>query len=651
MPGAWRLFGVPMRLSIRATLIAGLALVAAALAGNAAVSIRSTRALAADDARVLASTRTLSRLAELLSTLKDAETGQRGYLLTGREEYLGPYKAAAGRVAAALRDLEASAAGSSIPAGRLVELRRLVDAKLAELGSTVSLQEGKEPAAALAIVLGGSGKATMDAIRRLVAGLEDAERAELDRRAAAAAAGLRRAEVSSVVASLAALALVGITLAMALRHLAERRRSEEALRGAYERLEQLVGERTAELSAANAALQAEVAERRRAEAAQRTSEERARAVVDCVRDYAIFMLDPEGRVVSWNQGGQRIKGYRPEEIIGRHFSCFYTAEDIGRGHPTHELEIAASEGRYEEEGWRVRKDGTRFWANVVITALRDDEGELRGFAKVTRDMTERKQAEERLRDFAARLERSNRELQEFASVASHDLQEPLRKIQAFGDRLRTKCAEALGEQGRDYLERMEDAATRMRGLINDLLTFSRVTSKARPFVPVDLDRVAREVLSDLDGRIQQTGARVELSGLPTLDADPTQMRQLLQNLIGNALKFHRPGEPPAVEVRGGVLPGPGPGGGGNGAGPPLCRVVVRDHGIGFDPKYRDRIFNVFQRLHGRGEYEGTGMGLAICRKIVEHHGGAIDAEGRPGEGAAFTVTLPVAQVRGGESDD
>jgi light-regulated signal transduction histidine kinase (bacteriophytochrome) len=317
----------------------------------------------------------------------------------------------------------------------------------------------------------------------------------------------------------------------------------------------------------------------------------------------------------------------------------------------HELEAAAATGRCEDEGWRVRKDGSRFWANAIITPVRDGQGQLRGFTKVTRDMTERRQADERLKDFAARLERSNQELQEFASVASHDLQEPLRKIQAFGDRLRAKCAAALGDEGRDYLARMEDAAARMRTLINDLLNFSRVTSKARSFIPVDLDRVAREVLSDLDGRIQQTGARVDVSGLPTLDADPTQMRQLLQNLIGNALKFHRPGESPRVEVHGGVLREPESREGANGASRPVCRVVVRDNGIGFEEKYRDRIFKVFQRLHGRSDYEGTGMGLAICRKIVERHGGVIDAEGRPGEGAAFMVTLPITQVRGGESDE
>jgi signal transduction histidine kinase len=194
---------------------------------------------------------------------------------------------------------------------------------------------------------------------------------------------------------------------------------------------------------------------------------------------------------------------------------------------------------------------------------------------------------------------------------------------------------------------MQAAAGRMRSLINDLLTFSRVETKAQPFRPVDLGRVAREVLSDLEGRIEQTGARVEVDGLPTVEAEPTQMRQLLQNLIGNALKFHRPGEPPVVQVHG--RPALAPEGEGDAADPTLCRIAVQDNGIGFDEKYLDRIFGVFQRLHGRGEYEGTGMGLAICRKIVDRHGGSITARSAPGHGATFLVTLPLARGDAGET--
>ena len=234
---------------------------------------------------------------------------------------------------------------------------------------------------------------------------------------------------------------------------------------------------------------------------------------------------------------------------------------------------------------------------------------------------------------AIELRRSNGELEQFAYVASHDLQEPLRKIQAFGDRLKTKCAPQLGTEGVDYIERMLSSSKRMRQLINDLLAYSRLTTKTRSFSPVSLTSIAVGILSDLEIRIQQSGATVEVGALPTIDADPLQMRQLFQNLLSNALKFIRPEVPPVVTVSSDTLPGEHP----------ICKLRFRDNGIGFDVKYLDRIFQVFQRLHGRGEYEGTGVGLAICHKIVHLHGGDITAESTPGQGATFIVTLPVRQ--------
>jgi light-regulated signal transduction histidine kinase (bacteriophytochrome) len=242
----------------------------------------------------------------------------------------------------------------------------------------------------------------------------------------------------------------------------------------------------------------------------------------------------------------------------------------------------------------------------------------------------------------AALERSNRELQMFASVASHDLQEPLRKIEAFGDRLERKCRDALSEDGRLYVDRMRSAATRMRTLINDLLDYSRVTTKARPFVQVALARIAADVVADLQVTIEACGGRVEIDPLPRLEADPTQIRQLMQNLIANALKFRRPDQPPVVRLSA-VVHGREHGDGGPAE---RCTLRIADNGIGFDTKYLERIFSIFQRLHGRNEYEGTGIGLATCRKIVERHRGAITAESAPGEGATFIVTLPLRQPAG-----
>ena len=258
------------------------------------------------------------------------------------------------------------------------------------------------------------------------------------------------------------------------------------------------------------------------------------------------------------------------------------------------------------------------------------------------DITERKQIEKSLKLFNAKLEQSNRELQDFASVTSHDLQEPLRKIQAFGDLLNQEYGQLLPDAGQQYLQRMQNAAARMQTLINDLLAFSRVTTKAQPFVAVNLNKVVQEVLSDLEIHIQTVGAKLEVGSLPTIDADSLQMRQLLQNLISNALKFHQPNLPPLIKIQAEVVNQRDTIG--NNAEPlEQCRILVEDNGIGFEEKYLDRIFTVFQRLHYRNEYEGTGVGLAICRKIAERHGGSITAKSSPGNGSTFIVTLPVHQ--------
>ncbi len=255
-------------------------------------------------------------------------------------------------------------------------------------------------------------------------------------------------------------------------------------------------------------------------------------------------------------------------------------------------------------------------------------------------MRDMERSNDELKKYSQKLERSNKELQDFASVASHDLQEPLRKVQAFSDRLKSKAGEALDAQCRDYLDRVQNAAARMQTLINDLLTYARVSSKAQPFVLTNLVTVTREVVSDLEARIEQVNGSVEVGDLPDLDADPMQVRQLMQNLIGNALKYKRPDVPPVVKISG-VHPIKNPTAVSGDGSQVLCQIVVEDNGIGFEEIYADKIFTIFQRLHGRNEYEGTGVGLAVCRKIVERHGGTITARSTPGKGSVFTVTLPM----------
>jgi PAS domain S-box-containing protein len=353
--------------------------------------------------------------------------------------------------------------------------------------------------------------------------------------------------------------------------------------------------------------------------------------------------DIPANVVIWSDELYRIYGLRPGEV-----QISYEGF-LERVHPDDRAHVKG----VVEESYRTHKPFSFYhrilWPNGTVRILHgrgrvvvDQDGHPTRMVGTGQDVTEARQTEEALAQQARELKRSNDELEQFAYVASHDLQEPLRKIQAFGDRLRSRWGESLNEEGRDYLERMQEATRRMQALIDDLLTLSRVATQAQTFEPVDLGQVARDAVSDLEVQVEQTGGRVEVGELPTLEADETQMRQLLQNLIHNALKFHREDAPPVVKVYSEALQ--------EGQTEERCQVFVEDNGIGFEEKYADRIFGVFQRLHGRSEYEGTGIGLPICRKIVERHGGSIAVRSEPGKGTTFIVTLPVAQPGGRNGD-
>ncbi|HEV7921362.1 MAG TPA: ATP-binding protein [Thermoanaerobaculia bacterium] len=360
-----------------------------------------------------------------------------------------------------------------------------------------------------------------------------------------------------------------------------------------------------------------------------TAARAAREILETMAD-ALFVLDADGRIRVINDAARKLFGYSEAEILGKPIDVL---EEVDASSVT--LRGLRGAVRDQERVFISRND-ERIDVSISVSAVHEDEVE-EGAVVIVRDIRERKRAEQELHTLIEKLRQSNAELEDFAHVASHDLQEPLRKIQAFGERLRMRYAEALSEEGRDYVARMQSAAQRMQRLINDLLAFSRITTKAQPFVRVDLEQVAADVVHDLEVRLHDTQGEVRIGELPVIEADPLQMRQLLQNLVGNALKFHREGVRPVVEIEAGIVHAPRANGNGR------CELTIRDNGIGFEEQYAERIFTMFERLHGRGKYEGTGIGLAICRKIVQRHHGDISARSAPGAGATFVITLPLKQ--------
>lgn len=366
-------------------------------------------------------------------------------------------------------------------------------------------------------------------------------------------------------------------------------------------------------------------ERRRAEAATRASEERYRCLTLATAQI-VWMTDPNGFVCGDMPSWRSFTGMTLEQIQGQGWLDSLRPDDRERTSKVWEAAVA-SRSLYETE-YRIRRADGEFrhvWVRGV--PVLEKSGEIREWVGTCTDITERKSAQEEMARFAEELQRSNAELQDFAFVASHDLQEPLRKITAFSDRLRDRCAAQLDETGLDFLNRMHSAATRMARLIDSLLDYSRLSTRALPFADVDLATICAGVLADLEQRLRETGARVLVRTLPRVMGDSAQLRQLLQNLLGNALKFHAAGVRPEIRVQSLERNG-------------RWEISVTDNGIGFDPAYTDRIFRPFQRLHGRSEYEGSGMGLAICRKIAQRHGADIQVESQPGKGSTFTVSLP-----------
>ncbi|TRW22527.1 PAS domain S-box protein [Flavobacterium zepuense] len=368
------------------------------------------------------------------------------------------------------------------------------------------------------------------------------------------------------------------------------------------------------------------------------SEERYHKMVDEVQDYAILLLDPEGTIVNWNKGAEKIKGYTEKEILGKNFRIFYRDHDRESKLPETLIKQAHDTGRAMHEGWRLRKDGTAFWGSIVITALHDDDNNIIGFSKVTRDLTERKLADEQVAMYAKDIEFRNRQLEEYAYIASHDLQEPLRKIQVFAELLENNITNEGA--ARRHLDKINMAAKRMTSLIKDVLRYSQLSRADELFAEVDLNTTFEAIKEDFDLLTHQKSVTINHGNLPTIYGIPIQLNQLFSNLLSNAIKFNN-GEP-IIEIYANELTPEA-----TANYPQLnklhryTRISFKDNGEGFDQQYGDQVFKMFKRLSTN---PGTGIGLALCKKIVENHSGHIDVVSETGKGTTFTIILPIQNI-------
>jgi PAS domain S-box-containing protein len=656
----------------------------------------------------------IENLQDFQFAMQTVETSYRTFVITDSEQSLKAYRDGVLRCEQAETILRSLTVDNPIQQARLPALKKLADRKIQFAEEFIRLRRTKGWEAAVASVRGEDSQRIMDEFQGVVRQIQEEELRLLR---------LRDTEVQRRFGQTKAVLILGTVLGVLIA------------------------------VAAGWSVQRENLRRELAKEALRDSEEKYRTLLDGVQDYAIFTLDPQGKVASWNSGAERIKGYRADEIIGQNFSCFYPQNDIDQGKPEEELQIAATTGRSEIEHWRVRKDGSRFWANVVITAARDSSGNLLGFSEISRNITERKETEakyqglleaapdpmvvvsqdgnivllnvqaekqfgyprdelvgqkvkniipegfaERLiadgtrtaadapaqkistgielkgrrkdgsefpieimlspqetsdgavvtaaiRDITQRkaseeqlaktmeeLQRSNEELGQFAYIASHDLQEPLRMVASYTQLLSRKYKGKLDADADEFIAYAVDGARRMQGLIQDLLAYSRVGTKGRGLVDTSSEEALQQSLTNLRGAIEESGAQVTHDPLPGVLADRSQLIQLFQNLVGNAIKYQRSGIP-TVHISASRNGGK------------KWIFSVQDNGMGIDSQYFAKIFNMFQRLHKREEFDGTGIGLAICKKIVERHGGSISVDSQLGQGSTFRFALTESQEK------
>lgn len=541
----------------------------------------------------------IERLTTCLSDVKDLETGQRGYLLTRKSAYLAPFLGAKGSIDRQLQDLKRLTAENGTSQPRLAKLESLVHLKLAELQRTIDLRRNDPKHGfdeAINVVQSDEGKQLMDEIRSVIADMQRDEEGRRDQRLSEAETASRRLVWVASIVSPATVVLMGLSVLLILRDLSARARAEADVR-------------------------------------------RQRAVLETVLNAmgeGVVVADVQGRLQVFNPTARSLLGAgtqdAPPDEWSSHFGLLlpdaitpFPKDDLPlvralRGESCDNVEIAVPQGN----------PAAPRLINVTGRPISDNVGQFHGGVIVMHDITEQKRAQAALTAHAEMLKRSNRELEQFAYVASHDLKEPLRMVASYTTLLGEEFTGKLGAEADKYIGYAVDGAKRMQALIDDLLSFSRIGRTGRRLQPVDLQKLAETVLVNLEGSIQTHGALVEFDHLPTVSGNPTLLVQLLQNLVANAIKFHGDAAP-VVRVthrrQGGEW---------------LFRV--QDNGIGIAPEYRERVFELFQRLHSRGHYEGTGIGLAICRKVVEQHGGRIWVESEGGPGTTFYFTLPAEQA-------